>query len=216
MAVDPNLFAAKYLRPSAPRKRRPRGIVERADAEIPIKEVLEGLHVYVPNGIVGSWKIRCPFGAEHKDGGIDPNCRVYPSNALFCFALSQHGSMRPSDIFAKQMHVTRKRAAYLLLESRGLLKPMTYQELWAAGTERRKSATGHLGAAQGMVAALQKALERDEAYQAHELDDPIQEQWIVILQALDRIMADPASTADMLRAWLRASAASLHATAEQA
>lgn len=182
-------------------------LIVRADTEVPIAEVLAECGIIVPSEIVGSWKTRCPFAYEHADGGLDKNCRTYSSNHMFCFA--SHGTLRPTQIAARHRRMRRLEVAEALLNERGLLRPRTAKELWAAADERSRETHDTLGKHADAVLALQRSLADVEL---DELDPNVQVVWHEVLRALDAVMANPDSGLDDLRTWLAESRVRLSET----
>lgn len=175
-------------------------LIERADKEVPIAEVLAECGIVVPSEIVGSWKTSCPFAYEHADGGLDKNCRTYPTNHMFCFA--SHGTLRPTQIIARKRRMTRMQAAETLLDERGLLKPRTARDMWQAADERAREVHNTLGKHTDAVTALQRAV---ADLPLDDFDPAVQQAWQEVLRNLDTVMANPDSGLNDLRNWLTAS-----------
>jgi hypothetical protein len=97
------------------------GLVERANAQVPIQDLLRDLFgITVPREIVKSWKIRCPFGGLlHPDGGVEKNSRVYEDNHMYCWTCEQ--SFRPVDLMASWSGMKPTDAARKLLRDHHLL-----------------------------------------------------------------------------------------------
>lgn len=171
-----------------------------ADQEIPIQDVLEKwCDTHVPRHLTGSWKTRCPFAAEHPDGGMDPGFRVYGSNTAHCFVM--HGHFTPSSLLAFVTGWSRTRAANYLLDTHGLRKRRTYRERYGdvlrEVEERERDRSGDV---QELAMALQGELGEDERYSAHEFDPAVREAWEHCLKALDELARRSAGP-EILRQW---------------
>jgi hypothetical protein len=95
-------------------------LVVRANTDVSFVGMLNdyfALHVPID---ADGWKTRCPFAAEHEDGGLDKQFRVYaPTNSGHCFAL--HGTMDPVRLWRLRSYFPSLRdAAQSLLEAFGV------------------------------------------------------------------------------------------------
>ena len=143
-------------------------LVAKANAEVRIEDVLNGYFgLAVPYEAEG-WKVRCPFAVEHKDGGIDPQFRVYAtSNTGYCFAL--HGRLDPVGLWRQRSYFpTIKDAAENLMTTFGVeYRPRPYRERM-----RLLQVPEDFHAdPEALVEALQTYLAHHPLYQACELDD---------------------------------------------
>lgn len=112
-------------------------IIDRANREVSIFDVLEDyFDLYLPRD-GASFKSHCPFSNEHADGGMDKGFRTYPgSNSSMCFV--QHGYMPPARLFALKYGESQVRAAKRLLGYYGLLeaRALAYSVRRLAGTNK--------------------------------------------------------------------------------
>lgn len=191
----------KYRRQEIERPRR-RTIVTRADDEVPIAEILKEIGTIVPTSIVTSWKVRCPWASEHKDGGVEQDCRVYATNSMHCFAM--HGTMGNSLLLATHLGITRQQAAIRILEQRGMLRATGYRERMAELLSARKVQTPGLGNPAYVVQALQTRLSANPAYVEHEFETPVIDAWQAQLKALDSIVRAEHPGLEQLRSWFDA------------
>jgi hypothetical protein len=170
------------------------------DEQVPIQDVLEKFcDTHVPKSLVGSWKTRCPFAAEHADGGMDPGFRVYGTSTAFCFVM--HGKFTPSSLLAFVTGWSRTRSAYYLLDSYGLRKKRSWRERWgevSAEVERRQRESA--GDVQELAMLLQAEMAEDAEYSGHEFDPAVREAWESCLAALDRL-AEMSASPEILRQW---------------
>lgn len=192
-------YADKYRRTAATRPRGRRGIISRADDEVPIREILAQIGTFIPREIVTSWKVRCPFGGEHKDGGVEQNCRVYSTNSMHCFAM--HGTMTNTVLLSMRMGITRQRAAIQILESRNMLRAGTYQERWVELKNRAKLNAPGLGDPAYVVQALQTRLHANPAYCEQEFTPEVITAWEAQLAELDAMVQDGTHDLAKLRVW---------------
>lgn len=199
MNLQPNDFA-KYAPTKQPR--RAKSLIERADAAVNIIEVYNSMGFSAPYGSYGSYKVDCPFYNEHSDGGLDKNCRIYPPTHIFCFG--DHGVLKPSFLYSRWKAISVKRAAVILLEERGLLKPRNYREQWnelIEARERAREANVSLGEPSYVIDALQTALYGNLTYQKVEYAPGVREAWRIVLGALDVLWASPDTDLAKLERW---------------
>lgn len=172
--------ADKYRRPDAedPRWRDP--LVEMANAEVRIEAVLnDHFAMGVPFDAEG-WKVRCPFAAEHEDGGIDRQFRVYAStNTGYCFAL--HGVLTPVRLWRLRAWFPSVRdAAEDLLRSYGVeYKQRPYRERMHSLREP----TGFRADPDAVAQAVQVFLAAQPTYAARRYDD-------VLLRVVNLTLSD--------------------------
>lgn len=182
-----------------PEARASNTAIDRAN-EVSIIAVLKDfLDVEVPDSGDRSWKDWCPFGFEHPDGGRDRGWRVYPStNSSFCFVM--HGGMSPVRLVAIRKDVHPRRAADLILDHYGLLKPRhwreRYNELVASHSRARRSNTSPTA----LLEALHAALSREPLYFEKQFDGDFNTLLESKLDGLDTLLSDAADD-DEIRAW---------------
>lgn len=95
-------------------KLRPRELYDLAN-QISMRDVMyDFFHTTLPE-VDRPYKIYCPFGVEHRDGGIDRAFRYYPStNTAYCFSI--HGFFTPVRLMAMKEDLSFYAAANLLIE----------------------------------------------------------------------------------------------------
>jgi hypothetical protein len=205
MPLNPS-DAARYGLDTQPKRSAGSGLIERCDELISIIDVLEQMGCDVPRGEYSSWKMHCPFGYEHPDGGIDKNFRAYPPSNVNCFAM--HGFLTPSSLYARWKGLSRERSAKILLEEAGLLKYQNYREKWnelADEREAAREANTALGSTADLVKALQQALHRNLNYKAAEFSPGVREAWRVVLTALDVLWSRSDTDRAKLQVWFERS-----------
>jgi hypothetical protein len=185
-------------------------VIDLAD-EVPIQEIFTEMGIHCPSGVVGSWKMPCPWGSEHKDGGVEPDFRVYASNSAHCFAM--HGSFRPSSLLARWRGWSRRRAAEHILERRGLDRPRSYRERWARVIIDRDIRTTPAGDPQQVVEVVQARMADDPAYHVSEFSDHVLETWRELLGALDGILRVVPVDVEAITAWIEDACSRLHDSA---
>lgn len=187
---------SKYALP--PKAAGKQTIVDRADEEVDIRDIMRAMGLWAPSGGFSSWKIYCPFHEEHADQ-MDKNCRVYGTNNIYCFAM--HGRLTPTLLYSRWKGMSRTRAAEVLLEERGLLHK-SWRSWWnELLIMREDKMNSRLGAQNDAVAALHKRLELHVVYLNHEFDAPVRAAWQTALKALDLLWEHPETTFDVLAVW---------------
>lgn len=176
-------------------------IIERANT-VDIREVYKKTGLWAPDGEYYSWKIVCPFGAEHSDGGVGKNCRVYPPTSIMCFEM--HGYISPVRLYARLNNLSYKTAAKRMLEEFGLIKYKSYRQRWL--DLQKEQETPQLGPQSYAVDALQKELYKDPLYANHEYDAQVRAEWERVLEVLDAIWTFPDTDVTILKIWLDKSA----------
>lgn len=175
-------------------------LVQRAE-QIPIQEVLKDLfHIYVPTGLSGSVKIKCPFGWEHSDGGISAAMRVYPSNSCHCFASLQHGYFGPVKLVALHKGWSYLRSAKYLLGQRNLLDEDPYWVKFPKLVQSHELARRIQVSPQHAVEALQTALGRLSTYESRQYDEDVLQAVESVLEDLDCVIR--AGQEGGVRTWL--------------
>lgn len=145
-------------------------LVEKANAEVPIAEVLSDYFATPVPAEAEGWKVRCPFAVEHEDGGIDRQFRVYASsNSGYCFAL--HGRLDPVRLWRlRSWFPSLKDAAEDLLRTYGIdYRPRPYKERMAG---LRTGSAFEVDTA-ALVQALQVYLVNHPLYEARQYDDSL-------------------------------------------
>lgn len=108
--------------------------IQIAEEEVSIEDVLsQEFGINFPSG-AGSWRVHCPLGDEHSDGGRSKAMRVYSeSNTCYCFS---HSIMwNPVTLMQLKTGESRTTTAKILLDSRGIrYKPLSPKEI----LDRRK------------------------------------------------------------------------------
>lgn len=193
-------------------------LIDRADTEIDIREIYTEMGFYAPSGEYNSWKIHCPFGDEHADGGLDKNCRLYPdTNNIYCW--DSHGYLTTTRLYARWKGMPRMRAAEILLENRGLLKRTTWRERWNDLVDYREAkheARTGLGSQAYVVQALREAISADPRYEALEFTARVRDEWTLVLAALDVVWSSEKLTVEVLHKWLEIAKARLGEALDEA
>lgn len=191
----------QYRRRAEERNKRAKNPDIARAKEVPIHDVLRDFFRITVPYAEGSYKIYCPFSAEHPDGGIDKNTRVYSaSNSVYCFAV--HGSMDPVGLVMMQMGVPAKVAAQKVLQRYNIPSRapwrQRYQEV-LLDAERRESPAVDPAA---LVEALHVALAREANYLdslfSRRLNDVLEERLLL----LDSILGS--ASEEEIREWYRA------------
>lgn len=167
--IDIHSLVAKYLPPDVKRPMTYRDhIIELANTQAPIHLILDDLYgIKVPE-FSSSWKIHCPYGDEHKDGGRGTNCRVYSSsNSVFCF--EQHFRMPPVNLYwRKYDHKSLFDAAKHVVADYELIPvEEDYRERFA------RIASQPIHETYDIVEALQVLLLDNSLYKRHQFDPKI-------------------------------------------
>lgn len=112
----------KFLPKQEDSKTFAQDMIERANAQFSCIDILNKEFGYdIPYGGVGSAKLQCLWGWEHKDGGVEKCMRYYwESDQAFCFR--DHGVIDVVTIRASQKGLSRVKTATYLLQEAGLLK----------------------------------------------------------------------------------------------
>jgi hypothetical protein len=197
--------AEKYLVSAAVKQATPttwaERLIERADSEVSIFNVLEDFcGVHAPRE-GRSFKSRCPFADEHPDGGrLDKGFRTYPgSNSAMCFVM--HGYMGPVRLAQLRFGVRPLVAAKKILDAYGLDRPRPWRvRLRETMIEAEQRATRPgTGDPTHAVEALHIALRKEPTYVTRQFDDDVLHAMEVVLDRLDVVMAsgDP----DAVRRW---------------
>jgi hypothetical protein len=178
--------------------RSDRSLVQRANKEISVFEVLE-TEFDVRHPREGqSYKGYCPFAFEHPDGGMDKGFRTYPgTNSAYCFV--QHGYLTPVRLIQLKDDLTVVEAAKKLLDSKGLLEPPDPFKRWhevKAAHDREE-----IGEPQVLVEALHTKLAQHPGYVEHAMDQRFMQVMEHQLGVLDRILADERVSDFVVRAW---------------
>lgn len=174
-------------------------IIDKADEVVDIRDILKEMGVWVPSGTFHSYKIFCPWHFEHADQ-LDKNCRLFGSTNIYCWAM--HGRINPTQLYARWKGMSRKRAAKILLEERGLLnKPWRawWNELIVLREDRQHK---NLGSQMDAVSALHLRLEHNQEYLEHEFDVSVRAAWNDVLLALDRLWELPDANFEYLAVWI--------------
>lgn len=167
--IDISSLRAKYLPPDVKRPMTYRDhIIELANTQAPIHMILDDLYQIKVPEFSSSWKIHCPYGEEHKDGGRSTNCRVYSSsNSVFCF--EQHYRMPPSLLyFRKYAHKSLFEAAKHVVADYELVPP---EEDYHDRFNRISSPPLH--ETYDIFEALQVLLSDNPTYKKHQFDPKI-------------------------------------------
>lgn len=180
----------------------PASLIDKADELVDIRDIYTDMGYSAPSGEYSSWKIFCPFGDEHADGGMDKNCRLYPTtNNIYCW--DSHGYLTSTRLYSRWKGIPRKKAAQILLEERGLLKRYNYREHWNELVDYREAQKEQsTGSEAYAVQALQMALNTDPRYGAVEFSAPVREAWTVVLEVLDVLCSREQLTIDQIQRWL--------------
>jgi hypothetical protein len=111
---------AKYLPKEEDKLRYSRDLIERANAQFSCIDILnKEFGYYIPKGGVGSTKLHCLWGWEHKDGGTEKCMRYYwESDTAYCFR--DHGVIDVVTIRAVQKGLSKVKTAKLLLQEAGV------------------------------------------------------------------------------------------------
>lgn len=118
--------------------------MDAADAKVSIVGLLRQAGVDCPDVQEGrSFKIRCPFGFTHSDGGVDPAFRVYgDSNSGYCFACTKFYT--PVRLAAEMWDCRPAEAAHRLLEQIGEPFKVVYEAFSKEKTPDRESLSAAL------------------------------------------------------------------------
>lgn len=119
------------------RRRRQPSPIAVANEHVSILWVCRLIGMAVPDDVVRSIKLRCPFGTVyHSDHGVAPAMRVYPDeNSAHCFAKCGHFS--PVSLAATVWDQPRIETATQLLDLMGY-RPLSLAQLWAAAITREQ------------------------------------------------------------------------------
>lgn len=92
-------------------------LIEQANALESTAELLQSeFGVYIPSGGAGSIKMKCIWGVEHKDGGIERSMRYYyETDSAFCFR--DHGVIDPVAIRSSVWNVSKTQAAKAMVNN---------------------------------------------------------------------------------------------------
>lgn len=213
MITDADL--AKYA-PDRTRTHKPT-LIDKANEVVDIRDIYNEMQSgsLAPSGEYSSWKIWCPFGYEHADGGLDKNCRLYPPTHIYCWA--SHGVIRPTYLYARWKGMPQKKAAEELLKARGFLTERNFRAWWnELVDERDQKQHSRLGAQTFAIQALQQALATDSLYQQEEYSEPVRSAWVLVLAKLDLLWQKPETDAIILNQWLTRSTARIKAAAQEA
>jgi hypothetical protein len=136
-------------------------LIERAN-EVSVFDVMKDFcNLEVPEG-GRSYKTFCPFQFEHPNS-LDKNFRVYPAtNSAYCFEM--HGMLRPVRIVQLQKDLKATKAAIVILERYGLMKPRHYRERFNELLVEREQAKTEVGDTNYIVEALHTSLRSHPAY----------------------------------------------------
>lgn len=196
--------AERYLVSAAAKRATPQTwaerLIERANTEVPIFDVLRDFFDIVVPREGESYKARCPFGSEHPDGGMDKGWRTYPgSNSSYCFV--QHGSMGPVRLVQLREGIRAVRAADRILDRYGLNRARPWRDRYwdvAAEVDQRegRSVTGDPTYA---VEALNIALRAEPAYATRQFDDDVLHAMEAVLDLLDVVIAS--NNPEVMREW---------------
>lgn len=113
-------------------------LLARAQDEIRIEEILNVYFGYNIPYEARSWKTRCPLAAEHEDGGLDKQFRIYSeSNTAYCF--ESHGRFDLLRLWQMHTHISKKQDAVIdLLEVFEVpYRDVPYQEKFVQIKEKR-------------------------------------------------------------------------------
>ena len=194
--------AEKYLAGSDDRARfeEQDALVARANEITDLRLMLNELDCDIPEDTVGSWKARCPWGAEHEDGGIDKAMRYYPeSNSAFCFAT--HGMLTPVRLVSMAEGISQHKSAQRLMGSAGIKYGWRdrFHEMQAASSPYVTATPAYA------FSALQVRLRAYPAYMERQYDSDFR----AALEArMDVLGATPGSF-DSYMAWVEESVAAL-------
>jgi hypothetical protein len=193
--------ADKYRRPDDSVHAWDDPLVGRANTEVRVEAVLnDHFAMHVPLEAEG-WKTRCPFAAEHEDGGLDRQFRVYSSsNSGYCFAL--HGRLDPVRLWRLRSWFPSIRAtAEDLLRSYGVeYRSKPYRERMAL----LRQSSGFRVDADSVVGALRVYLTSQPLYEARQYDDSILRGVNLVLNEV-RDLCDRAETLGEVETWLQQS-----------
>ena len=185
---------AKYPLPVTPS--RGTSVIDRADEAVDIREILRQMKVWAPEGDYYSYKIWCPFHDEHSDQ-LDKNCRIYPPDHLYCWAM--HGYMGSSYLYARWKGMSTEQAAIDLLDERGLLQ-RPWRERWNELIDKREyenQTTTYLGNKNDITAALSTSLSMNSQYVRNQYHPLIRARWKIILAVLDELWKKEPTIDDM-------------------
>lgn len=195
--------AEKYLVSAATRRASPptwaERLIDRAN-EVSIFDVLEDFFDLTLPREGQSFKSRCPFGAEHPDGGLDKGWRTYPgSNSSMCFVM--HGYMGPVRLIQMQYGGKAVSAAERILNFYNLNRPRPWRDrYWDVATEvAQRESRPVTGDPAHAVEALNIALRKEPGYVTRQFDDDVLHAMEVVLDRLDAVMQ--AEDPDAVRQW---------------
>ena len=174
-------------------------VEQKADRIIPLMTVLSDFDISLPPDASG-WKFHCPFGEEHRDGGIDRAARYYSeTNSAYCF--SSHGVLTPTKIRARQWNMPPLKAAFKMLEDAGMpVGKISYRKRMEDLAERRQiAASGKDLDRQAVMEALGVALRGLEGYTERQYDADVR---AVMEKALEALVL--VEDVDQARRWLAA------------
>ncbi len=183
-----------FRRPSAEstRERSPLGRrIDNANTA-PIHLVLrDEFEILVPEEIDKSWKIHCPFGAQHLDGGLEKNTRVYDNGYVYCFASLDHGRMGPVDLVQNKYSWPLPRVLEYLEDRYDLRRYEHDRDRMARLMVERERAVHPAGDPADAVAALTASLRGVPGYVDRQYDEPILRSFQQQVELLGDAIAGP-------------------------
>ena len=195
--------ASKYLQREAPSTSRfaDRDAVQaRANEVTDLRAMLLDMGCEVPDG-AASWKFKCPFGAEHADGGMDKSARYYADgNVAYCFA--GHGMLTPVRLRALSAGITQQKAADRLLSEAGVTTRRGWRDRYVEVSEAVERERGPKAPSlEHVVAALTMRLQEYPAYMTRQYDEDFRAVMHARIEALAEVPNDSTAYA----AWVRQS-----------
>jgi hypothetical protein len=172
--------------------------VEKANEAVDVLPLLWALGCEIPAEVERSVKFKCPYSAEHPDGGVEKAARFYgATRSAYCFA--GHGVLTPVKLIADDEGLTWDQAADKILRERGLKeKPKTYQERFTELREK-STVTASLDTSYSITALRTWLTSEYPEYGKRQYDDDVRDGFMRCVDALNS-KADP--TVDELREWL--------------
>jgi hypothetical protein len=187
----------KYRKSETPQVSVGGSDIDRANAAVPLIQMLWALGCQIPAEVEKSWKFRCPFSSEHGDGGVAKNARYYPdTNSAFCF--DGHDGLTPVKLTAWADGLTFDEAALRILQEKGLdRRYLTYQERFQELREHKAEETPF--DTSYAVQALRDWLSRQEGYSSRQYDVDVREALVYSITVLNELKTYNPET---VRKWL--------------
>lgn len=171
--------------------------VEKANEAVDVLPLLWALGCKIPADVERSVKFKCPYSAEHPDGGIEKAARFYgATRSAYCFA--GHGVLTPVKLVADSEGLSWDQAADKILRDRGLkAKPQTYQERFAELREREDVVV--LDTSYSITALRTWLSATFPDYGKRQYDSDVREAFMLCVESLN---SRPDPSVDDLREWL--------------